>query len=516
MRKETSALGVKKLINLALSLLLIIPSITSASPFDIFDKYYPDFLISNVWQDNSSKDIYVKICNVGWSVDAWTMSLWAKKYNWIKSTKTFQNVNIYAGGCVDYRAFSPSELSIASSWNYTLTVWVIIKSNKSEKNLANNISSRNVYINAPTTYFNTNYNSNYYYNDYYSNYNKNIDITYPAGWETFSNNSNNYINLRAQVYANSNNIRYINIYFIKQSPGQQYKYERMENISYNYGSSNPFEINKTFYVDNWPAGDYYIKMEAYDNYNNVVATDITRSFKINDSYNYNNYNYYNNYYYWNPDLVVREVWQDNYNNRIYAKICNIWANMSSSLNLRFDFTLNGKTVEKYSYINLNRDSCISDLYVNTSDFNQWNYYNNSLSVRLDANNNLSESNENNNYFSQNINTTWSRSDLLVDSVVQNTNNRTLTVKICNRWASTLNNQNWNTRIYNNSNWYNIIKTHSINLWQNSCIEFDTSYAELWISYASYWFYEIKVETDIYNNIYELNEENNSYTRGFNY
>ncbi|HBY74721.1 TPA: hypothetical protein DEG21_02350 [Patescibacteria group bacterium] len=53
----------RKLISLVFALALVIPNITSAAPFDIFNKYYPDFLISNIWQDNSSKDIYVKVCN---------------------------------------------------------------------------------------------------------------------------------------------------------------------------------------------------------------------------------------------------------------------------------------------------------------------------------------------------------------------------------------------------------------------------------------------------------------------
>jgi len=419
---KTSILGARKIISLALSLLLIIPNITSAAPFDIFDKYYPDFLISNIWQDNSSKDIYVKVCNTWWSADSGTMQLWLKKSNWEKFTKTFQNVNIYNWGCVDYRAFSPSDISIGSSGNYSLTVWIIIKSSKSEKNLANNISTRYVYINAPIPYFNTNYNyqnfnSNYYYNDYNSNYNRNIDITYPAGWETFSNNSSNYINLRARVYANSRDISYINTYFFRQSTGEQYKYDRIDNINYRYGSSNPFDINKTFYIDNWPAGDYYIKMEAYNIYGNIIATDATRSFRIND-------NYYNNNYYYDQ-----------------------------------------------------------------------NYYNNNCS-----------------YYNYNC----GRSDLVVDNITQNTNYKTLTVKICNRWNSTLSNQNWSTRIYNNSNWSSVVRNHSINLWQNSCIDFNVSYYEIWISYNNYWFYEIKAETDIYNNIYESNEDNNSYIRGFNY
>ncbi|EKD66586.1 MAG: hypothetical protein ACD_49C00029G0014 [uncultured bacterium (gcode 4)] len=392
----------RKLISLVFALALVIPNITSAAPFDIFNKYYPDFLISNIWQDNSSKDIYVKVCNAWWSVDSGTMQLWLKKSNWEKFTKTFQNVNIYNGGCVDYRAFSPSEISIASSGNYSLTVWIVIKSNRSEKNLANNISTRYVYINTSTTFYNNQYYNNSSYSSPTSNYNN-----------QYNNNCN---------------------------------------------SSN---------------------------------------------------------YYWNPDLVVKEVWQDTYNNRIYAKICNIWANMSNSLNLRFDFILNGKTVEKYSYVNLNRDSCTS-LYVNTTDFIQWYYNDNSVSVKLDVNNNLSESNENNNYFSQNINISCLRPDILIDNIIQNTNNNTLTVKVCNRWNSTLNDQNWSTKIYNNSNWNSVIRNHSINLWQNSCIDFNISYYEIWIPYNSYWYYEIKAETDIYNNIYESNEDNNSFVRGFNY
>jgi subtilase family serine protease len=147
---------------------------------------------------------------------------------------------------------------------------------------------------------------------------------------------------------------------------------------------------------------------------------------------------------------------------------------------------------------------------------QWYYYDNSVSVRIDVNNNLQESNENNNYYSQNINTSWLRSDLVVDNITQNRNSRTLTIKICNRWNSTLNNQNWSTRIYNNSNSTTIIKNHSTNLSQNVCIDFDVSYYEIWIAYNNYWYYEIKVETDIYNNIYESNEDNNSYIRSFNY
>lgn len=517
---KTSALEARKIISLALSLLLIIPSITSAAPFDIFDKYYPDYLISNIWQDNSSKDIYVKICNVWWSMDGfWTMLIWFKKSNWSKYWKIFQNVNIYNWGCVDYRVFTPSEIWIGSSGNYDLAVWVIIKSNKTERNKYNNVSRRNLYITTQTTFYNNQnynyYNQNYYYNDYNSYYNRNIDITYPAGWETFSNNSSNYINLRAKVYANSRDISYVNIYFIRQNNWEQYKYERIDNINYTYGTNNPFDINKTFYINNWPAWDYYVKMAAYDNYGNIVATDITRSFTINNYYN-DNYNYNYNYNYSNPDLVVREVWQDTYNNRIYAKICNIWGNMSSSLNLRFDFLLNGKTVEKYFSVNLNRDACTTDLYVNTTDFMQWYYYDNSVSVRIDVNNNLQESNENNNYYSQNINTSWLRSDLVVDNITQNRNSRTLTIKICNRWNSTLNNQNWSTRIYNNSNSTTIIKNHSTNLSQNACIDFDVSYYEIWIAYNNYWYYEIKVETDIYNNIYESNEDNNSYIRSFNY
>ena len=64
-RNIINALGVKKLISLAIALALITPNITLANPFDIFNNYYPDFLVSNIRQDNSSKDIYVKICNIG-------------------------------------------------------------------------------------------------------------------------------------------------------------------------------------------------------------------------------------------------------------------------------------------------------------------------------------------------------------------------------------------------------------------------------------------------------------------
>ena len=295
---KTSILGVKKLISLAFALVLIIPNITLANPFDVFNNYYPDFLISNVWQDNSSKDIYVKVCNIGWSADAWTMLLWLKKSNWEKFTKTFQNVNIYAGGCVDYRTFSPSEISIGDSGDYILTLWIIIKSSKSEKNLANNITSRNVYINAPVSYLNTNYNYPYY------------------------NNNSNY-------YYNSNNCSYYN-------------------------------------------------------------------------------NYHKNYYYgYNPDIEV-------------------------------------------------------------------------------------------------------------NSIIQNPDFRSITIKICNKWASMINNQNLSTRV-SVINWQYIIRNNSINLAQNSCMDLIVNYFELWIYFNNYlYYYQIKVDTDIYNNIYETNKDNNSLTRGFNY
>lgn len=505
-----------KLIILFLLLLVPVWKIF-AGPFDVMDKYYPDYIVSNIWQDNSSKDIYVKICNIWWSMnDYGNMAIGVKKSDWKKYWKIFQNIKLNSGACSDYRAFTPSWIWIVNNGNYTLAVWVLIKSSKTEKNKTNNIRKFNTYIStyiAPTyNYYNTNYN-NYYDSNYNQYYNQNINITYPSGWKNFSNYSNNYINLKASVYANSTNIRNINIYFIRQSTGEQYWYERIDNVSYSYWNYNPFEINKTFYINGWPTWDYYVKIEAYNYNGNIIASDMTRTFSISDSY-YNN-NYYNNYgNYRSSDLVVREVWQDTSNNRIYAKICNIWANMSSSSYIRTDFTYNGKTIQKYININLNRDSCVSDFYVNLWEFNQNNnYYDNNISVKIDVDNTLSESNENNNYFNQYINTSWSRWDLVVDNITQDKNNRKLNIKICNRGNGVLNNQNWSTRI-SNIEWYPVIRNHSINLWQNSCIDFDVSYYEFGVDYREYGYREIKIETDIYNNIYETNEDNNSFIRGF--
>lgn len=298
-------------------------------------------------------------------------------------------------------------------------------SNSSYCNSSNNYCSGTIYGNSTTYYcipgtsncstipssnYSNNYNcnsSNNYCNNY--NYSNNTSMTYYRAnicpsWDVACNN--NYYNSTNTPYQNNNN---------------QYC-----NSSNNYCNNN--QNNNTQYCN------------SSNNYCNT----------------YNSYYYYsNNTQYNQPDLVVQRVYQNSSDKYIVAQICNQGGDMNSSTSVRTSFVSNNTTASMYNTLQIGNGQCTSSIvYTTPTELGIIYSGNYTVSVTVDANYNIMESDESNNTLSQYLyleTTQNQKSDLVVDRISSNDYNRTIITHVCNIGDNMLDYNNWVMEISNTTN-----------------------------------------------------------------
>ncbi len=109
------------------------------SPFDQILRSSADLAVSDIFQDASSKDIELRICNVGNAMDSESdMLVWAQKKGGKIVKNIIQWVRFDAGACRDFRVAGASDFNIiGAEKNYFAGAALLIGSRK-ENNLANN------------------------------------------------------------------------------------------------------------------------------------------------------------------------------------------------------------------------------------------------------------------------------------------------------------------------------------------------------------------------------------------
>lgn len=139
------------------------------------------------------------------------------------------------------------------------------------------------------------------------------------------------------------------------------------------------------------------------------------------------------------------------------------------------------------------------------------YYNGnaSISVTVDANNNVSEQNESNNtsssqyiYVETNRN---QKADLVVDRVYANDSNRTITAHVCNTGDDMLDNSGWMIEIVNTTS-NNSTRSSGSRLGKGQCMDVNANYSNLGVYLTGN--YNFRVTVDSENNISEQMEWNN--------
>ncbi|MDD2487537.1 MAG: CARDB domain-containing protein [Candidatus Gracilibacteria bacterium] len=137
-------------------------SIGNASPFDIFYSSYPDFIVSDIFQDYNSKDIYLKVCNIGGSMnEKGTMTVGLKIGSSKIISNIIQNVNLSSNSCGNYKVSSIRDMPVTNNGNYDINSGVSMKSGKEERIKNNNSLRKTVYLRIMNN-SDSLYDSNYY------------------------------------------------------------------------------------------------------------------------------------------------------------------------------------------------------------------------------------------------------------------------------------------------------------------------------------------------------------------
>lgn len=203
----------KKLISIIITLLVIGTDVLyAANPFDILHVDTPDLAVNNIWQDKTSWNLYIKVCNIGWSMEEdGKISVWMQRASWSTKNKYVELnwVRFTSNECKDYWIGKPSDISILTNWRYYLAWWVRIDYFKQERVLSNNIFKK--YVDIDISYwkdFNTG--TDYtYYNNNYNYYNNNYYVDYPYYW---TNNT-----LTTTYYYNRPDLKIQNIEYYKET-----------------------------------------------------------------------------------------------------------------------------------------------------------------------------------------------------------------------------------------------------------------------------------------------------------
>ncbi len=205
-----------------------------------------------------------------------------------------------------------------------------------------------------------------------------------------------------------------------------------------------------------------------------------------------------------------------------------WNIYNDSLEFSADFYINPRNV---NYIDINiykKNWYFNDLYkteriyyifnnyyrnpftikknFSTSSWKSWQYY---LQVKVIWFNSQENITKQSSSF-----TVWSFSnkpDFVVYDIKQNSIDY-LNFKICNDWWKNNNQYDFATKIYNINQGKTITMNNSIELDSWDCRDYSIPLDRIWI--YSNWYYNIKIETDTYNEISEKNENNNSLRENF--
>ena len=368
-------------------------------------------------------------------------------------------------------------------------------------------NANTTYCNASNNYCtNTNYNYNYNNNsscnvsnnycstnntNYYSNNNLNNIPNTCAINDTVCNN-NYYSSVNNGQYQNTNNTsctyanNYCNYTYNSNYYNNNYNNTQYCTSSNNYCSNNSYNYNPptTYYRTNiCPIGDiacnnnyYNSQNPSYQNTNNTSCT------YANNYCNYTyNSNYYSNTIINKPDLTIQRLYQNSGDKHIIAEICNQGGDMINAVSIRTSFFANNITTNSYNTLQMAQGQCTSTVVYTTSTELGINYTGNyPMTVTVDVNNAVDETNESNNVFSQSLFLETLQTqlpDLIVDRIFSNDSTRTLTVRICNAGATMLNNTNWTMEIMNTNN-NAPMRNIGGNLAQGQCIDFPNSYLSL--------------------------------------
>lgn len=508
-------------------------AVSAASPFDILSRYLPDIAVTDIHQETGF--IYVRVCNLGWTlIDSENIVVLAIKKldGWIISV--VEPILLDTNNCHEFQVASIEELGITTSGMYNIAAGALLKNGRVEKVKDNNKMIKSVDIIYPSKYIPI-IQSPVYYSPNTSN-------------SSYCNSSNNYCS--GTIYGNS-----ATYYCIPGTsncstvPSSNYNNTYYCNSSNNYCANNNYNTSMTYYRANicpsWDAAcnnSYYNSTNIpYQNSNNQYCTysnnycnnyqnsntnycDSTNNYCNNYNYNQNNstsycnytnnycnnYNYYNTISYDRPDLVVQRIYQNSSDKSIIAQICNQGGDMNSSASVRTNFVSNNTTASMYNTVQIGRGQCTSSIvYTTPAELGIIYSGNYTVSTTVDANNNTMESNESNNTLSQYLyleTTQNQKSDLVVDRISSNDNNRTIITHVCNIGDNMLDYNNWVMEISNTTN-NSVIRNSWQRLSRGQCTDVSTSYASLGIYQSGGYNFRVVIDPD--NAISEQSRYNNT-------
>ncbi|MDD5377430.1 MAG: CARDB domain-containing protein [Candidatus Gracilibacteria bacterium] len=509
-------------------------SVFANSPFDIILGDAPDIAVTDIHQE--SNYVYMRVCNLGGSItDSDTTLALAMKKSGGGVVALVEPVALGTNDCHEFRAASVDELGITTSGTYDISAGAILKNGRIERTTNNNKITRSVNIAYPAVYTPSSQGSNYYYqgnntNSYYCNSSNNYcsSNNYLNNNTYYCSSSNSY---SSTAYCPGNNYGSTTYYCIpgtsncSTTPYSNYNYNYNNtsycNYSNNYCNNTNYNGSTIYYRANiCPPGDFACNNTYYNSTNTPYQNGNTyctySNNYCNNSYNntYNgNYNYNYNYIYNQPDLVVQRVYQNSSDKHIIAQICNQGGDMDGSVSIRTNFASNNTTANMYNSLQMGRGQCTSTVvYTTPAELGITYNGNYSINVTVDANNNINESNESNNTFTQYLFVETDRnqkSDLVVDRISANDNNRTIVAHVCNVGDDMLDYNNWVMEISNTTN-NTTMRNSGYRLQRDQCTDVATSYASLGVYRSGGYNFRVVIDPD--NAISEQSRFNNSLTQ----
>jgi subtilase family serine protease len=168
------------------------------------------------------------------------------------------------------------------------------------------------------------------------------------------------------------------------------------------------------------------------------------------------------------------------------------------------------TANSYNSLQMAQGQCTSTVVFTTSTELGINYTGSyPITVTVDANNAVDESNESNNTLSQSLFLETLQTqlpDLIVDRIFTNDSARTLTARVCNIGTTMSSNTNW-TMDFINTNNNALMRNTGGNLAQGQCIDISNSYLSLSIYQSGG--YNFRATVDTASAITEQSKSNNS-------
>lgn len=400
--------------------------------------------------------------------------------------------------CHEFRVASVQDLGINTSGTYTIFAGAILKDGRVENVTDNNKISRSVDIAYPSKYSPIIQTPAYYYSPYTNNtYYCNPGNNYCSG-NTYGSSTTYYC---IPGTSNCSTVPYNNSYYC--------------NPSNNYCGTNYYNAPITYYRANiCPPGDYVCNRNYYNSTNTQYQNgNVYCTYLNNYCNNYSYYNYYNNSQYDRPDLIVQRIYQNSSDKHIIAQICNQGGDMDNSVSIRTNFVSNNTTATMYNTLQIGHGQCTSSVvYAIPAEMNIFYNGNYSISVTVDATNNVSERDEANNTFTQYLYIETDRnqkSDLVVDRISANDNNRTIVTHVCNIGDDMLDYNNWIMEISNTTT-NSTIRNSGYRLSRGQCTDVTTSYASLGIYRSGGYSFRVVIDPD--NAISEQSRYNNTLTQ----